>query len=119
MNKDNKSIAKDIGILLSIFGPLLFVLIGGSMWLSGSFVGTLMEELFPALFLGLVTAYAAIITAGNLFPEHPIIRWISGITLGATVAVLNVCQADTASMVVMGACGVAACIIVLVRWINQ
>jgi hypothetical protein len=118
MNKNNKSLAKDIGILLSIWLPLLFIFIGGSIWLNGGFNGTIMEELFPALFLGFVSAFITIIIVSNLFRDRPIIWWISGIALGITVVILNMCQAHNASAVIFGACGVAACILVLVRWIK-
>lgn len=119
MNNNNKHLAKDIGILLLVWGPLLFIMIGGFIWLDGGFGGTIMESLFPALVLGFVTAFTTIIVVGNLFRDRPIIWWISGIALGITVVILNMCQAYNASAVIVGACGVATCILVLVRWIKE
>lgn len=119
MNKNNKHLAKDIGILLSIWVPLLVIFIGGPIWLNGGFNGTIMEELFPALFLGFVAAFTSVIIVSNLFRDYPIIWWISGIVLGITVVILNMCQAHNASVVILGACGVAACILVLGRWIKE
>ena len=119
MDKNNKHLAKDIGILLLVLVPLLFIFIGGSIWLNDGFDGTIMEELFPALFLGFVTAFITIIIVGNLFRDYQIIWWISGITLGITIVILWMCQAYNTAYVVMGALGVATCILVLVRWIKE
>ena len=119
MNKNNKHLAKDIGILLLVWIPLLFIFIGGAIWCNGGFNGTIMEDLFPALFLGLVTAFITIIIVGNLFRDYPIIWWISGIALGITIVVLWMCQAYNTSYVVIGACGIAVCILVLVKWIKN
>lgn len=119
MNKNNKHLAKDIGILLSVLVPLLFIFIGGSIWRNSGFNGTIMEELFPALLFGFVATFITIIIVSNLFRDRPIIWWISGIALGITVVILNMCQAHNASAVILGACGVAACILVLVRWLKE
>ena len=118
MNKNNKSLIKDIGILLSIWVPLLFFLIGGLIWLDGGFDDTIMEELLPALLFGFVTAFITFITVGNLFHDYPIIWWISGIALGTTIVILQMCQAYDASMIVMGACFVPTLILILVKWIK-
>ena len=117
MNKNSKHLAKEIGILLLVWIPLLFIFIGGAIWNNGGFDGTIMEELFPALVLGFVTTFITIIILYNLFRDYPIIWWISGIALGITVVILNMCQAYNASAVILGACGVTACILILVKWI--
>lgn len=119
MDKNNNYLAKDIGILLSVLVPLLFIFIGGSIWSNGGFNGTLMEELFPALFFGFATAFVTFIIVGNLFRDCQIIWWISGIALGITIVILWMCQAYNTSYVVMGVCGVAACILVLFRLLEK
>jgi hypothetical protein len=119
MNNNNKHLAKDIGILLLVWVPLLFIMIGGFIWLDGGFDGTIMENLFPALFFGFVTAFITIVIAGNLFRDYPIIWWISGIVLGIATVILQMCQAYNTVMVIMCACGVAACVLVVVKWIQK
>ena len=54
MANDNKkkSLIKDIAIVLCVWIPLLFIIVGGIIWIDGGFYGTLMEQLFPAIFFG-------------------------------------------------------------------
>ena len=68
-NDNTKSLAKDIGILLVIFVPLLFIIIGGSIWRNGGFDGTIMEELFPVLFFGFIAVFLLILIASNLIKK--------------------------------------------------
>ena len=119
MNKNNKSLAKDIGILLSVWGPLLFILIGGFIWLDGGFDGTIMEKVLPAFTLGFAAAFVTVLIVGKLFRDYPIIMWISGIVLGIVTFILSMCEADTAVMIVLGICGVVACVLVVVKWIQD
>lgn len=118
-SSNSKSLVKDIAILLSVWGPLLFILIGGVIWLNDGFDGTIMERLFPALFFGLCTAFFAIIIASNLLPDYPSIWWVSGGVLGITMIVLRMCNADTLSIVLFIACCVAICLLALVKWISR
>ena len=117
-SENNQSLAKDIGILLLVWIPLLFCIIGGLIWLGGGFDGTIMEELFLALFWGFIMAFVTFIIAASLFPDCSTIWWILAIVIGVTMVILNMCHADNASMVVMTICFVALGIIILVRWIR-
>ncbi len=72
-----KPLAKDICVGLSVLSPLLFVIIGGSIWQDGGFDGTIMEQLFPALCCGLYAAFCMVIILSNLF-KHSSIVWIIG-----------------------------------------
>ena len=66
MKKNEKSTIKDVMILLFVWGPLLFILIGGSIYLNEGFNGTFMERLFPAIFWGLIAAFVSLIIISNL-----------------------------------------------------
>ena len=66
-NDKKKSLLKDIAIVSTIWGPLLFIIIGGIAWRNGSFDGTIMERLFPAMFFGFLAAFAVVIILSNLF----------------------------------------------------
>ena len=83
----NKSIIKDIAMLLSIWVPLLFVIIGGMIWMSDGFDGTIMEQLFPAIFCGFIAAVLIVISLSNICPNDLIVWIIAAIVLIATVIV--------------------------------
>ncbi|MBQ4572102.1 MAG: hypothetical protein IJA80_02340 [Clostridia bacterium] len=78
-NEKNKSLLKDIAILSCVWGPLLFIIIGGIAWRSGSFDGTIMEQLFPAVFFGFVAAFGVVIVLSNVFKNSTTLWWISAI----------------------------------------
>lgn len=79
MKKNEKSATKDVMILLSVWGPLLFILIGGSIYLNDGFNGTFMEKLFPALFWGLIAAFISLIIISNLLKKSELLWIITGI----------------------------------------
>ena len=113
----NKSLAKDIAILMTIWGPLLFIIIGGVMWKNGKFDGTIMEQLFPAMFYGFIGAFAIVIILSNLFKYSTTI-WIIGavvVFFGAVVCYML----DFINVLIVGgiAVSVILCLLVLIRWI--
>ena len=115
-NKGN-SLAKDIAIAMTVWGPLLFIIIGYFAWDSGKFDGTIMERLFPALSFGFIAAFAVYIILSNLFRYSEVIWWAgSAVTFAVTVAayMLDLKNALSAGAV---AVSVAICLLVLVRWI--
>ena len=79
-----KSLIKDIAILLCVWVPLLFVIIGGIIWIDGGFYGTLMEQLFPAIFFGFIAAYFVLLILSNLFQGVPKAWFIGAITVFIT-----------------------------------
>lgn len=81
MNNSKKSLAKDIAILSLVWIPLLFMVIGGSIYKSGGFDGTIMEKLFPAIFWALIASFGFIIIVSNLFKNSEIIWYITGIIM--------------------------------------
>ena len=113
----NKSRLKDFAMVLAIWGPLLFVIIGGMIWRDGGFDGTIMEVLFPALFFGLITGFAALILSSNIFQKQPVL-WviITGVVFTATVALylLNLTKALT---IVIGVSIGLVFLMVLIKWI--
>ena len=113
----NKSLLKDIGILLCVWGPLLFIIIGGIMWRNDRFDGTLMEVLFPALFLGFISGFATLIFISNIF-QYSTVLWIvsAGLVFIATAA-LYLLGMTTALTVVMCVPIVLVLLMVLVKWI--
>lgn len=54
---------KDILVALAIFIPLIFIIVGGIMYLNGTFDGTFMKELYPAMFFGFGTGFVTFILA--------------------------------------------------------
>ena len=117
-NDNNKSLVKDIAILLLVWIPLLFIIIGGSMWLNGKFDGTIMEQLFPALFFGILTTFFVIIITSNLFPNHSAIWFFAGPILGITAVVLEMCNARIGCMFILIGTGIGLAIVLLVRWLG-
>ena len=118
-NKDNKkSLIKDIAILLSVWGPLLFIIIGGIMWRNDKFDGTIMEQLFPAMFFGFICAFAVIIILSNLFKYSSTLWWIGGIITFIAMVVLYMLEITsvftTALIVIVG----AILLLSLVKWIS-
>ena len=57
----NKTLAKEIALVVLLWGSILFIVIGGTMWRNDRFDGTLMEVLFPALFWGYVSGFFALV----------------------------------------------------------
>lgn len=99
--KENKSLAKDIGITLSVWIPLLFIIVGGIMWRKDSFDGTIMEQLYPALFLGFISGFATLIFVSNIFKKSPVIWIITAISVLIATVVLYLLNLTTALVVVM------------------
>ena len=116
-NDKKKSLAKDIAAVASIWGPLLFIIIGGLVWKNGGFDGTIMEQLFPALFFGFIAAFGVIIVLSNIFKNSSTIWWVVGaITLVATVIcyMLELTSILTVGGIVLA---VGICLLVLIKWI--
>lgn len=74
--KNNKSLLNDIAILLSIWGPLLFIIIGGINYLNDGFDGTIMEELFPAIFFGFIAGYLTLLIISNILKNSSMKVWM-------------------------------------------
>ena len=117
-NDKKKSLIKDIAILLYIWGPLLFIIIGGTMWRNDKFDGTIMEQLFPAMFFGFICAFAVIIILSNLFKYSSTLWWIGGIITFIAMVVLYMLEITsvftTALIVIVG----AILLLSLVKWIS-
>ena len=118
-NDNSKSLAKDIGKLLLLGVPLLFILIGGMIHSDGGFDGTIMEELYPALFFGFFVAFVVVAILCDVFPDYPILWRIAGPTLGTIMIILEMCHAKVASRILFGACCVGLCLLGIVRWIQR
>ena len=88
-NMSNKSkgntFLKDITILLSIWGPLLFIIVGGILWKNDTFDGTVMEQLFPAMFFGFIAAFCVVIILSKIF-KYSSSSWI----IGASITFLSI-----------------------------
>jgi len=113
----NKSLAKDIAILMTVWGPLLFIIIGGVMWKNDKFDGTIMEQLFPALFFGFLAAFALAIILSNLFKNSTTL-WIIGAVVAFIATVVSYMLNLTNALIVGAiAISVILCLLVLIRWI--
>lgn len=117
-NDKKKSLIKDIAIVSCIWGPLLFIIIGGIMWRNDKFDGTIMEQLFPAMFLGFICAFAVIIILSNLFKYSSMLWWIGGIITFIAMVVLYMLEITsvftTALIVIFG----VILLLALVKWIS-
>lgn len=76
-----KSLIKDIAIASCVLGPLLFMIIGGIIWMDDGFDGTLMERLFPAIFFGFIATYCILIILSNLFQGAPKVWFIGAVAV--------------------------------------
>lgn len=117
-NTKKESSLKSIAILVSIWGPLLFIIIGGSMWRNDKFDGTIMEQLFPAMFFGFICAFCVIIILSNLFKYSSTLWWIGGIITFIAMVVLYMLEITsvftTALIVIFG----VILLLALVKWIS-
>ena len=117
-NENDKSLGKDIGKLLLIWIPLLFVIVGGAIWKNDGFVGTVMQELFPALFFGLFAMFIVIVIASNLLPNHPKVWWGVGLSVGTIMVITRMSRADGVFTTLFVACCIAICLLAIIRWIK-
>ena len=112
-----KSLIKDIAILLCVWVPLLFVIIGGIIWIDGGFYGTLMEQLFPAIFFGFIAAYCVLLILSNLFQGVPKAWFISAITVFITTVVCWMLELKTVIMYGLIIIFGFLLLLCLIRWI--
>jgi hypothetical protein len=112
-----KSLAKDIGILLFVWVPLLFIIIGGLIWKNDGFDGTIMEKLFPALFFGFIAGFATLIFVSNVFRESTPIWVIATLLVFATTVALYLLELTTALCIVMGIPIALLLLLGLMKWI--
>lgn len=119
MVNDNKkkSLIKDIAIVLCLWAPLLFIIIGGIIWRDDGFDGTLMEQLFPAIFFGFIAAYSVLLILSNLFQGVPKVWYIGAIVVFITTIVCWMLELETVLLygaIIIGALLLLLC---LIRWI--
>ena len=116
-NDKNKSLLKDIAIVSTIWGPLLFIIIGGIAWKNGSFNGTIMDQLFPAMFFGFLAAFAVVIILSNLFKSSTTLWIISAIVV--FIATVLSYMIGLTTILIIGAIvlGGGLCLLALIRWI--
>lgn len=116
-NDKKKSLLKDIAIVSTIWGPLLFIIIGGIAWRNGSFDGTIMERLFPAMFFGFLAAFAAVIILSNLFKNSTLLWGISAIIIFIATVLSYMLGLTTILIIGAIALGGGLCLLALIRWI--
>lgn len=119
MANDNKkkSLIKDIAIVLCVWIPLLFIIVGGIIWIDGGFYGTLMEQLFPAIFFGFIAAYCVLLILSNLFQGVPKAWFISAITVFITTVVCWMLELKTVIMYGLIIIFGFLLLLCLIRWI--
>lgn len=111
-----KSIIKDITILLSIWGPLLFIIIGGIIWINDGLDGTIMERLFPAMFWGFICAFFVIIILSKLLKYSPIFWWLGGMITFIAMVVLYMLEITSIFIIALVVIFCAIIIIALIKW---
>ncbi len=119
MAKDDKkkSRLKDIAIVSTIWGPLLFIIIGGIAWINGSFDGTIMEQLFPAMFFGFLVTFVVVVILSNIFPKSTTLWGISAIVVFIASTVCYMLGLTFVLKVGGIVLGVGLCLLALVKWI--
>ena len=118
-NDDKKSLIKDIAIVSCIWGPLLFIFIGGTMWKNDKFDGTIMEQLFPAMFFGFICAWGVILISSNLFKYSPTLWWIGGIIAFIAMVALYMLEITSIFIAVLLAIFGVLMLLVLIEWISD
>ena len=114
---NKKSIIKDIGILLCVIIPLLFIIIGGVMWRNDRFDGTLMAVLFPALFFGIISGWATLLFVSNIFKSSAILWIIFTCLIFILTVAFYLLEMKTAFIVVMAIPIGLVLLLVLINWI--
>ncbi len=119
MNNKNKgkSLAKDIGSLLLVWVPLLFIIIGGLIWKNDGFDGTIMEELFPALFFGFIAGFATLSFVSSIFEDSTLLRVVATLLVFAATVALYLLELTTALCIVVGIPIVLLLLLGLIKWI--
>ena len=74
-NDQHRPLAKELTIVISIAVFLIFVIVGGLARQHGYFDGTMMYDLFPAMVLGYVAAFAVGTGIAHFYP-HAIPLWL-------------------------------------------
>lgn len=116
-NDKKKSLIKDIAILLSIWGPILFIIIGGIMWRDDKFDGTIMEQLFPAMFFGFICAFSVVCTLSNLFKNSSALWWIGGIITFIAIVALYMLEFTTVFIIALCVIFGGLMLLGLIKWI--
>ena len=115
----NKSLLKDLAILFTVWGPLLFIIIGGTAWKNGSFDGTVMEQLFPAMFYGFIASFLIVIIFSNLFHNSTTLWIVSAIVVFVLTVIFYIL--DFTSILIAGAIilGGATLLLAIMKWISN
>ena len=119
MKKMKKTMVKDIMILLSVWGPLLFIIIGGSIYLNDGFDGTFMENLFPAIFWGLITSFISVIIVSNLLKNSERLWIITGIIVFAVTLIVYLMDLTNFFVIELIIMTCSICLLSLVKMIME
>ena len=117
--ENNKSLAHDIAIVSTIWGPLLFVIVGGIIWKNDGFDGTIMEQLFPAMFFGFIAAFCIVLILGNIFKDSSVVWIIGGIVIFIATVIAYMLNLTTVLTVGAIVGSVILCLLVLIKWITS
>ena len=116
-NDKRNSLLKDIAIVSTIWVPLLFIIVGGAMWTSDKFDGTIMEQLYPAIFFGFIIAGGVVIILSNFFRNATTLRIVGAIISFIATIVCHMLGYTRIVVVGLIVISVALCLLVLIRWI--
>ncbi len=116
LTRMNKKKLKEFSIVLAVWVPLLFIIIGGIAWKNDRFDGTIMEELFPALFFGIIGAGLTILLLSNIFRHARTLWWIlGGVIVLVAVVIMYMCHAQTALLVTGGVIGGCTVLMLIIK----
>ena len=96
--------------------PIL-IIIGGIMWRNDKFDGTIMEQLFPAMFFGFICAFCVIIILSNLFKYSSMLWWIGGIVTFIAMVVLYMLEITSVFIAALIVIFGVILLLALVKWI--
>lgn len=116
---NKKSIVKDISILLSIWVPLLYIIICGMIWTDNGFDGTFMDQFFPASFLSLVAGYLVLLIMSNIFKDLPHIWGITAVITFVSTVIIYMLNLINIVYIEMAVIGVICCLMILFKWLGN
>ena len=116
MKKSIKEWVVIILIAILVIGLIMMV----SKWRSGEYDGTVMDELVPAILIGLFIAWMVLLIVSNIFKNSPTLWFVaSGIAFLATIGYRVLHISSSIGLYIVITIMVILMAMVLVMWIGE
>lgn len=116
MKRSTKEWIVMILIVILVIGLIMMV----SKWRNGEFDGTIMDELVPAILIGLFIAWMVLLIVSNIFKNSPPLWFVSsGITFLATIGYRVLHISSSIGLYIVITIMVILMAMVLVMWISE